>query len=987
MLKQLKTTFESHPVVKAGLAALMGLSLSLNLSLPQPAQALKMDHKTHDELIGRLESTLETMSKSAKERPAVIHRLAGLYSDRARLKSMEEVERNCNNCLQAKEDRQKAISYFKNSLNSQPKDKQGEVLVQIAHLEGLNDRSRTSLKIYQTLIKEGRKVHSSRVLALAHLNIAEDHFRKANFKSALRSYKQAERYDLPDKALPTYRSAWCYLNLGNEKKAIQILVGLLKNPELVKDGTFHEDVSSDLASLYPRVFLGHKQIQEMLSLSPENKRKDNLKIMAEEAERLGKSGSAILVWEAYAKEPGFTPVEQIDTQIRIAQLQFNRGKTSSAQKDFKQALSLWKQLGCKDEQACTEIQSRYKKFVTSWNQLKKSNPDKNLLQAYKDYIEVFNNDLEMTHWGALVARDLKDYKNGVQLFRKASVLAKSQNNAKLFEGSLLGEIELAEKSKNKSLIESAYTNYISQNPSGNKVWEIRFARAVLWADQKKSQEAFSEFHGIVTSSDSKSNAYKEKSADLALDQLAAQKDHSALQVRSLEYAQHVPKRRSAYTEVARKAVLNQVPVLAKSSPAKALKKLKEFPTAGATKADLIKLYKNEIVLAQDLQDIDQIEKAAKDLYSLKGLSEADNNYARSVLAWTSELKLDFKSAYHYQKALMNKRSRAEDHLKLAVLAEISGLNSYRLYTNYLKKERNRKQRAIIQANLVKKSSRPWKELKKHLKDLKRSPDLLAEAALYAYAKRPNAKETRKLLKTTRIARYPEGQTLARQFELNDLALFDRKISKHRLNSRNDRLLQTSIQKRLKLLDEADRKVKKSIRSKDWSLKVISLAIAARENERLQKDLLSLPAPRGLNAAQKSEYKNLLFQRSETFRQKAANISGDINNLFDQEKILSGMEQVLQSSDPRVRKILENELNIAEGLVRGSAKKRLSQMLNLPNSRPSQKQVASARQDVRQDPFNVQKVSQLQQLEKQRGEETMAGYLEARKHEIQKGTTL
>ena len=95
MLKQLKTTFESHPVVKAGLAALMGLSLSLNLSLPQPAQALKMDHKTHDELIGRLESTLETMSKSAKERPAVIHRLAGLYSDRARLKSMEEVERNC----------------------------------------------------------------------------------------------------------------------------------------------------------------------------------------------------------------------------------------------------------------------------------------------------------------------------------------------------------------------------------------------------------------------------------------------------------------------------------------------------------------------------------------------------------------------------------------------------------------------------------------------------------------------------------------------------------------------------------------------------------------------------------------------------------------------------------------------------------------------------------------------------------------------------
>jgi len=951
------------------------------------AAAVKMDHKTHDELINRLESTLSSMSSSAQERPAVIHRLAGLYSDRARLKGMEEVEQNCGDCLQSKKDRQTAISYFKTSLKDQPKDKQGEILVQIAHLEGLNNRESKSLAIYKEIIKTGRKSYSSRVIALAHLNIAENQFRKAKFKEALKSYKKAEKYDLPDRSLPKYRSAWCYLNLGNEKRAVNILIEILKDPALVRDASFHEDVSSDLASLYPRVYLGNKQIEELLSLSPENKRKDNLKTMADEAGRLGKSGSAILALEAYSREPGFTAVEQIDTQIRIAQLQFNRGKTSLAQQDFQKALSLWKTLGCEDKNLCAEIQGRYKKFVTSWNQLKKSTPDRNLLRAYQNYLEVFSDDLEMTHWAALVARELKIYKEGTDLFRKAAVLAKSQKNDKLFEGSLLGEIEMAEKSKNKGLIESAYTNYVKENPNGSKVWDIRFARAVLWADLKKRQEAFSEFHEIVTSSNSKSNSFKTQSADMALDQLAALNDHQALEIRSQEYAKFLPKKRADYYKIARTAVLNQVPELAKVSSEKALSKLDKFPPSGASKDELIKLHKNRILLAQQIQDLNRTEKAAKDLYGIKGLKDSDNEYALSVLAWVSELKLDFKSAYHFHKKITPKKSKASDELKLAVLSELAGLNSYKHYTNYLKKERRRSQRNIVRASLIKNSSKPWRELDKHLKELKKSPALLAQVALDAYAKQPSKSRIKELLKTTKIGNYPEGQTLARQFELDDLKKFDRKIAKHKLNSRNDRLLQSSIKSRLKLLGEADKQVRKAIRSKDWSLKVITLAISARENERLQRDLLSLPAPRGLNAAQKSEYQKLIFEQSEIYRTKAANISQDINTQFAQTNVLEGMEKVLQTSDSSVRKILEKELLMAKDLVRGNAEKRLSQMLKLPTSRPSYKEVLVARNAVREDPFNMRKVSRLQEMEEQRGQETMAGYLDARKSEIQKGAKL
>jgi hypothetical protein len=963
------------------------LMLAIALLGTQMVHAVKMDHKTHDELINRLEDTLASMAKNASERSPVMFRLAGLYADRARLKEMEEVERKCSNCLKAKEDRQKAVQYYEVTLKDQSKEKQGEVLIQLAHLESLNSKDKKSQKLFHQILNAGTKVYSSRVVGLAHLNIAEDFFRKADFKTALKHYEKAQAYDLPDPALPRYRAAWCELNLGHEKQAISGIKNILKNPEMVKDVSFHEDASNDLATLLPRAYVGNEQIQELLSLSPESKRKENLKTLAEECSRLGKKGSAILALQAYSKEPGFSSTEQIETQIQIAQLQFDMGKTDLAQKEYRDALNLWKQLGCRKDEACKDIKIRYRNFVTSWNKLKKSRPDQNLLQAYEDYLSVFSDDLEMTHWAALTARTLNDAPKGVALFRRAAALAKEQRNAKMFEGSLLGEIELAEKSKNKDLMEAAYTHYINENPQGDKIWETRFARAALWAAQKKYQQAFSEYHNIVTADAKAAKKYQSSAADAALDQLARLNDHAALQARSQEYAKILPQKSSQYLKVARKAVLNQVPVLASGSLKQALDKLEQYPQAGASKDELVKFHKNRILLSQQLKDVARAEKAAWDLYKVKGLSSDDNAYAIGVIAWAAELKLDFKTAFLYQKKLTPKRPSADDELKLAVLAELAGLNSYNYYSSYLKKERGLKARNAVRANLVKNSSHPWKELSKHLKDLKSSPDILAAVALDAYSRQPSDSQIRKLLKTTRIARYPEGKTLERQFTLRELKKFDREIGKHRLNSRNDRLLQASIKKRLQLLHTADVKVKQSLRAKDWSLQVITLAINARENERLQKDLLALPPPRGLNKTQLAQYKKLLFDQSEVYRRKAANISEDINALMERDKDLDGLTLALENASHPVRKVLEKELTLARDLTRGNAKNRLSQLLKLPSRQPSFQEVTVARNAVREDPFDLSKTARLKELEAQRGEETMVGYLDARMSAMKKGAKL
>ena len=107
----------------------------------------------------------------------------------------------------------------------------------------------------------------------------------------------------------------------------------------------------------------------------------------------------------------------------------------------------------------------------------------------------------MTQWAALVARDVKQYRQAVDLFRRSAVLAKNDKSPaslKVLEGSLLGEIEMAEASKDLKLREDAYSFYLSTNPQGAKAFEARFQRANVWYQQGKHAEAFSEFHYIAT---------------------------------------------------------------------------------------------------------------------------------------------------------------------------------------------------------------------------------------------------------------------------------------------------------------------------------------------------------------------------------------------------------------------------------------------------------------------------------------------------------
>ncbi len=960
--------------------------------------AEKMDESTHSLVIDKLERALDLMEKGAPERQGVVLRLADLYSDRARLKAMTEVQKNCDNCEGSKEDRAKALGYYKESLPKAKGEDQGKILVQMAHLNNMNGQSAKAEDIYHDVIKKGRKGYESSVVGSAYFNIGEIHFRKGQFKEAKRQFEKALKQDVSNRGFVEYRLAWCDFNLGLPGSASKRLVKILTTPSLSSDPTFKEDVSRDLPTFVAHGNVGPKEIAQVRNLSPEKTRKVNLYQLGTETDRLGKKSASLLVWAAYAKEGEVTGPEKIEVQIRVAQSEFDLGRLNTAVSDFGKAIEFWQKTACdeKNKDKCNDLKLRMRNFVLNWNKKEKINPSVALLHAYETYLKGFPDDAEMTQWAALVARDVMQYRDAVALFRKSALLAKNdKSQAKVLEGSLLGEIEMAEKSKDLKLREDAYTFYIETNPQGEKAFESRFERANVWYQQGKYQQAFSEFHYIATQPGSDHHDIKVKAADLALDTLVLLKDEKSLEVRAGEYARLFPERKKEYGEIARKAAMNEVAESLNNNGKAAdtgvykasLVKLKTVNLAGASDQEKTKYWKNRLTVAMQAHDLDEVNTAANGLLSVHGLSEQDRELAYSQKEWVAELKLDFKDAYRYAKQLSySKLSPADRDLRLAFLAELSGANPRRHYEDYLRHEKSLRQRNLTRVTLVQRSPHPWSELKRQLPELKATPDLLAPLVLETYGRDHRTNELKQVLAITNIGHTPQGKILAHQVEFGDFEQFKRRISHHRLKASSDPQLQRTLKERLSLLAEAAQRMRGSIRHHDFTMEVVTLHLIAIENRRLGNDLMRLPTPHGLNGQQTAQYRAILQQKANGFFTQAGQLEWQWQNKWN-ENTFAEIEKNFQSANWEIQNVLKSEIQILAQNAPDSAKNRLYDILKTRHERPSQSTLMTARRELQQNPFDQSKIERLRELEKQAGQSVMVSYLEARLNQMRKGSTL
>ncbi|HVK61649.1 MAG TPA: tetratricopeptide repeat protein, partial [Bdellovibrionales bacterium] len=271
----------------------------------------KMTSETHTVVIEKLETALKkAVEDETVDLAPVRSRLADLYSERARLREMEEAKQGCQDCKGALKDRTRALELYRQVAADTPKNERGNLLIHMAHVYLLVRQPAQALKLYEEVIADGNRSHSKEVLAAAYLGRAESQFARAKFAKAQSDFETAFQLSPADRRGPiAHRIAWCQLNQGDQETAVASLVAILKNPAYTKlaateadtnDVSFTEQVVMDLATFVARGKVTTTQMNLVEKYAPKNAKLEVMRHFANELERLGQKDAALLAWSSVA---------------------------------------------------------------------------------------------------------------------------------------------------------------------------------------------------------------------------------------------------------------------------------------------------------------------------------------------------------------------------------------------------------------------------------------------------------------------------------------------------------------------------------------------------------------------------------------------------------------------------------------------------------------------------------------------------------------
>src|SRR5690606_38629992 len=88
------------------------------------------------------------------------------------------------------------------------------------------------------------------------------------------------------------------------------------------------------------------------------------------------------------------------------------------------------------------------------------------------------------------------------------------------------------------------------------------------------------------------------------------------------------------------------------------------------------------------------------------------------------------------------------------------------------------------------------------------------------------------------------------------------------DSRSQARLGSRLKTRLKLLSDLEAFLNRAISEKDWLTQMQALKLVGDEYLRLYQDILSLPMPEGLTAAQEQEYLQAINEQAQPHQQTA-----------------------------------------------------------------------------------------------------------------------
>lgn len=965
------------------------------------AHAEKMNIATQDLVISKLERVLAAMEKNEAPWLSSQQRLADLLSERARSRFMAEVEANCDGCKGSKADRQKAVQIYEALLNEVKLNEHGPILFQLAHLYEMAGQSDKAISLYESIIKDAKKkAILPAIVTRSRAGLGDLLFQKGRFTEARAQYLIALKdASLENRSLTIYNLAWSEFNSDNLTGGIATLEDLLKDPTKITrdtdegrryDAAFHTDILRDLATFYTKKEISTRDIDTYENLTPVDKRKMLMLSFAKEADRIGQKKSAHEILNRYLADASLSREERIDASVMLAQINYDRGQTSESIAEFAKAAGALQKGGCEDSRKCEEFQKTMKRYVTELHRSKKLKPDQDLLNAYLTYNKTFPADTEMTSRGAQVAMDMNNFPVAVQLYRTVS--ESRSFSEKQREEALSNEISAAEKSKNPELQKQAYLHYLKYGAKGEKNFQVQYQLAYVAFQQKQFDTAAEAFEDLAKTKSGPADLRK-KAADLSLESLVQIKNESALENLAWDYAEIFPAARSEFEGIARKTLMNRVarvannPASSTSDLKKALSALDSKKLTTASGPEKILFYNNQSVLAKKLQEDKIYVDALNSLLAVPGLGAEQKEKTLEQLTGYHEKRLDFKNAYITALRLENsKLSEKEKEFRLGTLSDLAGLDASKHYRQALSAGLAGERSLIVRSRLVLLAANPSKELKIQARELKQRPALLNETALLVYGQLGETAELKSVLDMKELRGKSAPAFIKKQAFYNKISSEKSLIATHNLNSTNDRQIQKTIAERVKLLKKADKYLAESLTLKDVTAQMLALHVVSSENERMVKDLASLPLPPGLSPQEQGQYVALLKAQSKPYLYKARVAQQKQQEIWNYSVGLSQTLKDFQNARPEIRNLLAKELVLLNQLPgKGAMKSALEKALDERSF--SARDLTSARKSVAEDPLNVRQIENLKMIETKIGHPLMPSYLEARLSHLQRGNSL
>jgi hypothetical protein len=957
------------------------LALSLLIAfftIPAAAEApQKMDLTDHNAVIEKLEVVVPNLTDDPAKLNLIQIRLADLYAERARILEVNAGEKDCTTCKDFVNDRKKAIALYEKAVMKAPLDSQKKSYLQLGHLYMATRQDKKAAALFKNITndKKLRSIHPK-----AYLGLADIQFANQQFETSLKTFNKAEKNAAKDdQSYITYRKAWAQLNIGNNKTALNLVQKAVRQASAPEQASFRRDLMRDYATILAKNDFGTAQVNTFAQFSPEADRAENLKYLGEEADRLGNKRGALLIWSQYSAQDEKTK-DTAEFNIRMALNYYDLNQPDTSLKFLDKTVKAISNEKCED---CKKVASTFRSFLVNWNKKEKSEPSKQLTQAYSLYFVAAPDDFEALIWAAQIAQQQNNSVVAYGFYERAAIVA--HKNGKKAETEKFASIamEVADSTKSDKLKEQSLHLYLDLCPQGPKRFLAQYQLAYIAYKQKKYETAASEFKRLALEKEWNDTGIKIQAADLNLDILATLKKDREIRSNAIEFAKAFKTKVAHFTEISRKVTMNILVKLvtqpdgSRSEIRSEIDILKSYSIAHLSNQEKLTQYKNIALAAEKISDIGTVQAVSNQILKAPGATADDIEFANKSLLWVAELQLDFKKAYQIAGRMkMSGQTVAQKQLRLGLLAELAGLNPEPHFNQYIRASGVSKKSNELRVKMIRRSGNKWAKLNEMMRHLRATPEVLASITLELHLAQKNDRVVNQVLNVRGVSRTAEGQYLLKLKKREEATAFVAQVSRAKIDMRNDRTVGRSMKQKIALLEQLKRQYDIALRVGDLPLQARILSSIETENRRFYSQIQRLPIPRGLRAQERVTYKNLINQQSEPFKLIADEAKTNLAKLInDNDKAMDELEKALRSSDTLQRRLAMSELRALRPYMTRSQISSFESTVS--DMQVSSNKVEKIRREVRINPLNTSVLAELRELEARRANGPLIAYLDQR----------